>query len=1277
MDIVFFVYGLAFFSMGLSLLIKAKDDSQFAIAKHLWLLIIFAFSHSLLEWIDLWLILHRDNQFMVAIRSWPLLISFTFLFEFGRRVLNTCGQRLFILQPILIYPLVLAFILTNVELAENHLLALDINTRYALGFPGSLLTGIAVAIYFRQEIFTHYNSTRSMRAAMCAISCGFIFYSIFTGLITPKSNSWLSSWLNEDNFYYTFFGIPVQLFRAACAISISLGMIKMLTIFNLEGEERLTKAFATVDGSLDEVKRLEQSLQKLTKTLLASEERLNRAQAVAGVGSWHLDIPSETLTWSDESYRIFGIPLGSNLTPTDFFNSLYPDDRDLVIDNWEAALRGAPYDIEHRIVVHNKIKWVREHAEILFDENYQPIEALGTVQDITSQKKYELALAKSQRRMFAVIDASPIAKALYDDQQNIIYLNPAAVRIFGYQIEDIPTVNDWWPRAYPDPEYRAWVIAEWSARVAKKRAGELTDPLEVQIFCKDGTIRTMQADINFLQDENENLNLVTLIDLTCQKSVANRLKTLFDVASDGIHILDTQGNIVEFNQSFTRMLGYTDSETARLNIADWDALISRKNLIDTINSLLKKPATFETKHRCKNGSIIDVEINAKGIELEGRTYLYASSRDISERKQMQRELLSAKERLEVAASAGVIGIWDLDLVHNQLLWDGAMYKLYGVQQENWQTSQESWMSVIHPEDKSYVEQQIQEVLQRGELEKTFEFRVLWPDGSIHCLKSASRIFYDTNGKALRAIGVNYDLTEQKNTERALIKARAKSDAANKAKSAFLANMSHEIRTPMNAVIGLTQLVLETELTALQRDYLSKLHNAANSLLGILNDILDYSKIEAGKLDVEEVSFTLAEIVENASGLFKIAAEEKGIELVCELDPKIPPVLIGDPLRLKQIINNLLSNSIKFTQHGYIHLTIKIDEQYENIINLKISIADSGIGMTPDQVAKLFTAFEQADTSMTRRFGGTGLGLAITKQLVEIMGGNIWVESTFGQGSTFTFIVPLKIASVWSIKSPEKLNTREQTSLIRGANILLVEDNPTNQLVACKILEKIGLSVTVANNGREGFEQALLKRYDAILMDLQMPEMDGIEATQRIRALAQYKDIPIIAMTAATMLADREASQAAGMNDFVSKPINVNELTDTLVRWIPVRSGITNAILSKQEQNSTAPFTIPELNLTEAVLRMGQDWTLLRHAIQGFSREFANSSTLMDNYINQGRWADARRLAHTLKGIAKTIGANHLSQISRELESELMLGRADSFPIFKNLLNQILVAIADL
>ncbi|MBT8129474.1 MAG: response regulator [Gammaproteobacteria bacterium] len=399
--------------------------------------------------------------------------------------------------------------------------------------------------------------------------------------------------------------------------------------------------------------------------------------------------------------------------------------------------------------------------------------------------------------------------------------------------------------------------------------------------------------------------------------------------------------------------------------------------------------------------------------------------------------------------------------------------------------------------------------------------------------------------------MNSELTDEiehvKRMEQELKQARDKAEEMSQAKGEFLANMSHEIRTPMNGVIGTLQLLSDTELGSTQKEYVDTAHKSAQSLLTILNDILDLSKIEAGKLNIELIPLDLREIVTELITLHTMTADEKAIELVADIDDKIPNILIGDPTRIRQILANLISNALKFTEKGHVLVRIQLASSDDNNAMVSFEVEDTGVGIEDHIQDKLFNEFTQADGSTTRKYGGTGLGLAIVRQLVEMMHGEFGVESKPGQGSTFWFRIPLEISSEQTLKQPGEFEQEFKGTL--SGHILLVEDNPINQMIAQKMLEKIGLESTLAHDGQQALNMLEQNTYDAVLMDCQMPVLDGFEATRRIREQGGLKELPVIAMTANVMEGDREKCIAAGMNDYIGKPVVEAALKNTLARWL--------------------------------------------------------------------------------------------------------------------------------
>ncbi len=426
-------------------------------------------------------------------------------------------------------------------------------------------------------------------------------------------------------------------------------------------------------------------------------------------------------------------------------------------------------------------------------------------------------------------------------------------------------------------------------------------------------------------------------------------------------------------------------------------------------------------------------------------------------------------------------------------------------------------------------------------------------GSMKVIVNTVLTMYNT--LSTRTLDLMREKSLRQEAEKALKKAKEDAERATQAKSDFLSDMSHEIRTPMNAIIGMTYLALQTDLDDKQKNYISKAHNSAENLLVLINDILDFSKIEAGKIDLEEIPFELKDVITNMINLISFKSKEKAIHTKVKIEKDVPKGFIGDPLRLGQILINLGTNAIKFSKDGSdIFLNVLLIEEKEQEVILQFSLQDSGIGISEEQKEKLFESFTQADSSITRKYGGTGLGLKISKNICNLMGGDMSVESEPNKGSTFSFTVTLKKhdQSMLDDRSTKSdIDLYSDTQLLKGAKILLVEDNELNQEIAVDLLSSQGAFVSVADNGQQALEKLLEEEFNCILMDVNMPVMDGYETTFQIRRQDKLKNMPIIALTADIMEENIKSALESGMNDYISKPINPEKMFMTIKKWVKI------------------------------------------------------------------------------------------------------------------------------
>lgn len=1080
------------------------------------------------------------------------------------------------------------------------------------------------------------------------------------------------------------------------------------------------------------------------------------------------------------------------------------------------------------------------------------------------RKANQAALEVSERRFRTLVTQIPSVVYIRETGPGwtMEFISDAVMDLTGYPASAFLGEGG---RRFADqihPEDAAAIEKDVSEALAQMRLFEL----HYRIIHKNGGLRwVMDRGEGVFDFDGSLLNLTgAIIDLTEQKQTEAELDNLnayllgvLSAASEvSIVATDMNGVIRLFNSGAENILGYSRDEMVGVKTPaafhlpeeverralELEPLLGRRpGGFETFvaSAARGKPESREWTYVTKSGEHRAVSLVVSAIR-EGNeeiTGFLGVAVDITERKRAENETAELKERLETAMVASQSGLWDWSVVTGNLFFDDQWLRILGYGPGELPLHVSTWEKTLHPEDKPEVMRRLGLALDpevKGLYE--VEYRAPKKNGEIIWILSRGEVVrWDAEGKPLRMTGIIQDITARKIMEEELLRAKEAAEQASKAKGDFLARMSHEIRTPMNAVLGLSQLALQTDLTDRQRDYLEKTHSSAKALLGILNDILDYSKIEAGKLTLEQRDFSLDGVLKSVMDKISYQAESKGLELFMSVSPDVPDSLNGDAMRLEQALVNLTGNAVKFTEKGEVVLSVEMAEsgpKAKDRLRLLFNIRDTGIGLSEEQRARLFESFAQADESTTRRFGGTGLGLSISKRLVELMGGEIGATSRPGKGSEFFFTAEfgngdpnvqslaalagdmkglralvvddnatareilaaalekfhMKAASAesgfealnmlrlaagsdggskafrlvlmdWRMPEMDGLETaaaiKEDAALkeappaiilvtaygdretlekadrmgldgylnkpvgdsdllnailhafgkrpaatsprrpkarispdalskIRGARILLVEDNAINQQVARELLESQGLVVTIAENGLEAIEAFKEGAFDAILMDIEMPQMDGLQAAGAIRGMPGGDGQPIIAMTAHAMTGDREKALAAGMDDYVSKPIEPDVLYDALLLRVSPRTVVHAAPAAPEaamQREEDALPDLPGIDAASGLTKVAGNRRLYLKLLRELAESYGGAALEVAEAYEAGRVEEARRLAHTVKGVAGNLGASNLSGAAARLEKSVQAGSdlevAEALEAFRPALDQVLASVATL
>ncbi|WP_158069949.1 PAS domain-containing hybrid sensor histidine kinase/response regulator, partial [Cnuella takakiae] len=884
------------------------------------------------------------------------------------------------------------------------------------------------------------------------------------------------------------------------------------------------------------------------------------------------------------------------------------------------------------------------------DADGNTVDAVGGVIDITQLKKAEATFRQ-------VVNASPNALLLVNTSGQIVLSNQQAEHLFGYSEEELK--NSSVDRLIP---------ARWAGNHDQRRKQYQEEPThrtlgeggELYAATKSGVEVPVEVGLSPMEMEGEKLVLASIVDISQRKAAeAERLELLtrFKLAANatnlGIWDFDLEKGTLLWNDNMYELAELPN--TTPVNFEIWRSLVHPDDVDATVRNFQQAveqaDPTFEMEYRMQPASGKVKTLHQKAITFcnpDGVVVrCLGTSLDVTTERQadaIREELIT---RFELAAETLHLGILDADLRTGTVQGDTQLKLMLGIEaipNPDWRV----WIKQVHPEDRERLQDLLMQALPHGKLLEA-EWRQVRTTGETRHFETKARIIWK-NSQPSRLIAATIDITDRVNQRNELIAARITAEKSEQLQEQFLANMSHEIRTPLNGVVGMADLMGGTMLTQRQREYLQVIQNSSQGLLTIINDVLDISKIKAGKFAIENAPFNLHHVLISAFEMLQLRASQKNLNYQLQVDPDVPVMVKGDAGRLSQVLINLLGNAVKFTREGSVILTVHPAGEADGKRRLLFTVTDTGIGMSAEARHEVFNSFAQASREVGIEFGGTGLGLAISKQLVEMQGGTIEVESTLGLGSSFRVMIAYQVEKDGFVDKTEAKDLVPM-DLHNGKRVLVAEDNEVNRMVINEYLQKAGLQVTLTNDGKQAVDTLLADpNYHLVILDLRMPVMNGFEAATAIRKELDL-DLPIMALSASTLRSEKEHCLALGMNAYMAKPFKASELYDNIFRLLNGSAQQGGHTESTIEELAPGLFDLSELQA------LGEpDFAL--QIIDTFMENGKKTIGELTQALEEDKIATVFELSHRMKGSAGSLGALPLMEQLKEMETEARSSKPD-------------------